>query len=81
MSEKQQQIYYMLAYDVNAGKWMNADHIFGVFTDGKTVYEADDPGAEGKWIPLDAHVPELLDQDSDNIAVLSAFLRQANTED
>jgi hypothetical protein len=78
MAEKQQQIYYLLAYDMNEGKWMNADHIFGVLTEGKTVYESDGPGEEGKWIPLDAHVPALLDQDSDNIAVLSKFLRDAN---
>ena len=78
MSEKQHQIYYLLAYDVAEGKWMNADHIFGVLTEGKTVYQADGPSEEGEWIPLDAHVPELLEVDADNIQTLTTFLREAN---
>ena len=78
MSEKQQQIYYLLAYDVAEGKWMNGDHIFGLLTEGKTVYQADSPGAEGEWIPLDNHVPELIDIDSENIQVLTRFLRDQN---
>ena len=78
MADKQQQIYYLLAYDVNEGKWMNADHIFGFLTEGKPVYESDGPGEEGKWIPLDAHVPELVDIDADNVQVLTEFLKKAN---
>ena len=78
MSEKQQQIYYLLAYDVAEGKWMSGDHIFGLLTEGKTVYQSDSPSEEGEWIPLDAHVPELIDIDSENIQVLSNFLREQN---
>lgn len=78
MSEKQQQIYYLLAYDANAGKWMNADHVFGFLTEGKTVYQADGPGEEGEWVPLDHHVPNLVDLDQENIQVLTKFLQEQN---
>ena len=57
---------------------MNADHVFGPLTDGRTVYEADGPGEEGQWIALDAHVPELVDLDHDNVQVLTKFLREQN---
>ena len=76
--EKYRQIYYLIAYDMNEGKWMNADHIFGVLTDGKPVYEADGPSEEGRWLPLDEHLPELLEQDSENLQVMSKFLRDVN---
>jgi len=78
MADKQQQIYYLLAYDVGEGKWMNGDHIFGLLTEGKTVYQADSPNDEGEWIPLDERVPELLEQDYENIQVLSRFLKEQN---
>ena len=80
MSEKQQHIYYLLAYDVAEGKWMNGDHIFGLLTEGKTVYQADSPSAEGEWIPLDTHVPELIDIDFENIQVLTKFLQEQNSK-
>jgi len=82
-NEKQQQIYYLLAYDVNAGKWMNADHVFGFLTEGKTVYQADGPSEPGEWIVLDEHVPNLVEQDYENTQVLSRFLKEQNglTED
>jgi len=76
--EKFQQIYYLLAYDVNAGKWMNADHVLGFLTNGLQVYQADGPGEAGEWIALDAHVPELVDQDFENTQVLSRFLKEQN---
>ena len=78
MSEKQEKIYYLLAYDVAEGKWMNGDHIFGLLTEGKPVYQADSPTAEGKWIPLDEHVPHLQEIDSENIRSLSKFLQDHN---
>jgi len=77
-NNKTRQIYYMLAYDVDAGKWMNADHMFGPLTDGGNMYEADAPGEEGEWKTIDPTMPELEELDYDNIQVLSKFLREQN---
>lgn len=76
--DKVRQIYYLIAYDVNAGKWMNADHVLGAINQGANLYEADEVGEEGEWKTIDAFMPELQELDSDNIKVLSKFLREQN---
>lgn len=70
-----QQIYYLIAYDVDSGKWMNADHTLGSLVEGP-LYETKALGENGEWSQLKE--PELIDQDFDNTGVLTEFLRQVN---
>lgn len=76
--EKTRQIYYLIAYDVNESKWMNADHVLGAINDGNNLYESDGPGEEGEWKTIDGFMPELQELDHENIQVLSKFLREHN---
>jgi len=76
--EKTRQIYYLIAYDVAEGKWMNADHVLGAINDGHNLYEADGPSEEGEWKTIDGFMPELQELDHENIQVLSKFLREHN---
>jgi hypothetical protein len=71
-----QQIYYLLAYDVDAKQWASADHVLGNFTQGGPLYttEADDLSGEYSEITD----PELIDQDFDNVETLSEFLKNVN---
>lgn len=70
-----QQIYYLIAYDVGSGKWMNADYVLSSLVEGP-VFKADTLESPGEWSQLKE--PELIDQDFDNTEVLTEFLRQAN---
>lgn len=76
--DKAQQIFYLIAYDVNAGKWMNADHVLGAINEGNNLYEAPELGEEGEWKTIDEFMPELQELDHVNIQVLSKFLREQN---
>jgi hypothetical protein len=70
-----QQIYYLIAYDVDSGKWINADHVLGLLTEGP-LYDAEKDDESGKWSQLED--PKLIDQDFENTELLTKFLRQVN---
>lgn len=71
-----QQIYYLLAYDIDSGKWFNADHVLGVLTEDGPLYTAEADDIKGKWSQITD--PKLIDKDFDNTELLSSFLKQAN---
>lgn len=70
-----QQIYYLIAYDVDSGRWMNADHVLSSLVEGP-VFSAETVEEPGEWLQLKD--PRLIDQDFDNTETLSKFLKQAN---
>lgn len=73
--EERREIYYMLAYDVDSGKWFAADAMLQVFTNGSGQVLAGS-GMEGKWRQLEDGMEK--DIDFDNTEVLSNFLKQVN---
>jgi hypothetical protein len=71
-----QQIYYLIAYDVDTKKWMSADHVLGLLTEEGPLYSSTDDHNPGVWSQIEN--PELIDQDFDNTVLLTEFLRQVN---
>ena len=72
------EIYYMLCYNVQMGKWYSADAMINVLTNGAgTVLEG--TGSKGHWRPIEAGVEA--DVDYDNVESLGEFLRSDNKED
>ena len=72
------EIYYMLCYNVQMGKWYSADGMINVLTNGSgTVLEG--KGSKGHW----RHLAEGLeaDLDYDNVEALGEFLRSVNKDD
>ena len=69
------EIYYMLAYDPDAKKWMAADAMLQQLNNGSgQVLEGD--GFEGKWRELEDGLEK--DVDYDNVQALSDFLKTVN---
>jgi hypothetical protein len=69
------QIYYLLAYDFDAKRWTNADHVLGLLTEGP-LYTAEQDDEAGEWSQIED--PELIDLDFDNAELIGKFLKQAN---
>jgi hypothetical protein len=71
-----QQIYYLIAYDVDSGKWINADHVLGLLTQEGPLYSAESDEKAGSWAQIED--PGLIDQDFENTQLIGDFLRQVN---
>jgi hypothetical protein len=69
------QIYYLIAYDLDSKRWINADHAFGLLVEGP-LYDAENDDEAGKWSQIED--PELIDLDFDNAELIGKFLKQAN---
>lgn len=72
---RSEEIYYLLAYDIQTGKWTAADEVLSILTENQgEVYVTTAEG--GTWRPLEDGIEK--DMDFDNTELLTKFLRENN---